>query len=680
VGNLLANRARVFVGLIFLIILGCTGGGDGGNDDASAPPLQLSTNSASFTLNAGAANLSRHIVVTLPEGTYSLAAGYSGGQSKPSWVTYSFDPVYIGRTTTNFNIGVSAHGLSRGTYTDRIHVQAKDVGGKVLAIGTVNVKLAITDPLSISLSRLDFYTADGASTVPGETIALSRVNTSGTWSASADQNWLVLSSTSGSTPFNLDVSVDVSGLAIGIYNATVSITDNLTNDTTDIPVNLYIEPHRLSVIDNGVALSSLPSRARLSHTIEIGENGGVGTAWSAESDQDWLTLSASTGTTSTSRTLTLTADPAGLPMDAIHYANVTISSSDTSIANSEIVSVGLYISSTDALSMTSISRLHQADYPSGLVSDSIRPYVYVSNMTSVISVYNVYSGALVTTIAGNFNDTFSDLEVSSNGNYLYAVNRSDSSIKRIDLSTMTFDATWIGFNFPVYTTTPSLSQMDLRYARLNGYPVLVTSGIQVLDAGDGSVLTKLNDFDTYFRPPMIALSSNGETAFVSYANDAYFDLDRYELWYSHITNSATAYLAQRRPRKSFEQAPLDMTMNRTGTRLLTVQTNSIYEHFRSYSNDQNMDFNVHENYGYNTRVNAICTGPTGNVYTARWSQGNDNIIYSYDNAFDPLSNVALSVSGIVVNRKLVTSGDGMRLILRTRDGSYDALNMMDVTP
>jgi len=676
VRNLLLKHAYVFFVFLSLLLPGCGGGGDEGGDNV--PTLQLNTNSVSFALGAGTSSTSNHVIVTLPANTYSLLIGYTNGQSQPSWVTYSFDPIYLGDTTANINVGVRAMGLSLGTYTDRIVVEAKDVGGKVLARGSINVTLSITDPLTISLDRLDFHTANGASSVPGKTISLARVNTSGTWSAAVDQNWLILSATSGSTPSSIDVSVNANGLAIGLYTANLSITDNVTSVTTDIPVTLHIEPHRLSVIDNGVALSSLPSRSRLSQAIEIGENGGTGTPWSAVSDQTWLTLSASTGTTGNS--LTLTADPTGLTVDTIHYANVTISSADAAIVNSETVRVGFYISSTDALALTSVAGLNQAEYPTGLVADPIRPYVYVSSMASDISVYNVYSGELVTTIQGNANDTFSELEVSSDGSYLYAVNRYDSSIDRIDLSNMMIDATWTGFNFPVYTSAPFVSQMDIRYARLNGYPVLVTSGSQILDAANGSVLTNMNDLNIYFRPPMIALSPNGETAFASYANYAYFDLDRYELWYSYITNSATALLAQSRPRNGFEEGALDMTMNKAGSRLLTVQQYSVTDYFRSYSNDENMNLAVHDSYGTNTVVVAICHGPTDKVYTVRWSQGNDNIVYMYDESYNQQSNASLTITGKTLNRKLVTSGDGLRLILRKRDTSEDAIVMLDVNP
>lgn len=670
--NLVLYRPSLFVVFFLLILSGC-GGGDG---DDGVNSLQLSTNSASFSLGAGTGNSSRTVVVNLPANTQSLVAGYTTSQTKPSWVSYSFDPVNIVDTTANFKIGVNATGLTLGTYTDRITIEARDLGGSLLAHGTVTVTFTVTDPLSINLSRLDFQTANGASNVPVKSISLSRVSTSGNWSASADQAWVTLSATNGSTPSILDVGANLAGLTIGKYTATLSITDNNTAQTTDIPVTLNIEPHRLSIIDNGVALSSLPSRSRLSHTIEIGENGGTSTTWSAASDQTWLTLSTSTG--STGGTLALIADPTGLTVDTIHYANVTISSADVTIVNSEIVRVGFYISSVDASATMTFAGLSQADYPSGLVADPIRPYVYVSNMESDILVYNVYSGALVTTISGNINDTFSDLEVSSDGSYLYAVNRFDNSINQVDLSTLTMGSTWTGFNFPVYASTPYLSQMDIRYARLNGYPVLVTSGSQVLDAADGSVLTNMNDLSIYFRPPMIALSPNGETAFASYANYPYFDLDRYELWYSYVSNTATAFLAQTKPRNTWENAPVDMTMNQAGTRLLTVQPYSIDNHFRSYSNDENMDATLHEAYGSSTVIVAITRGPTGKIYTVKRASGIDDTVYIYDDSYSLLTSTP--VTAWTVNRKLVTSGDGMRLILRSRNAGDDGIVMTDVTP
>lgn len=661
--------------LLFFILTGC--GGGGGDSDAGINPLQLSTSTVSVTLGAGASSTSRTVVITLPANTHSLAAGYSGGQTKPSWVNYSFSPFYISDTTADFNIGLNTNGLSMGSYSDSIIVEAREIGGTLLASSTVRVNLTINDPLKISADRLDFYTAFAASATPVNTISLSRISTPGTWSASANQPWLTLSKATGSTPDNFDIGVDLAGMDIGSYTATLSITDDVTSEITDIPVTLKIEPHRLSVIDNGVALSHHPSRSRLSHTIEIGENGGSGTAWSAVSDQAWLSLSTATGVTG--NTLTLTADPAGLAVDSIHYANVTISSTDPSIVNSETVSVGFYISSTDALTTTAFAGLVQTDYPSGLVADPIRPYVYVSNLDSGISVYNVYSGTLVTTISGDVNDRFSELEVSSDGSYLYAVNRFNNTIKRADLSTMTIVSTWSGFRFPVYSSTPFLSQMDIRYARINGYPVLVTSGTQVLDAADGSVLAEMGDYAaTYFRPPMIALSPDGTAAFASLANYAYFDLYRYRLWYSYINNSAIAYLAQARPRLTFENSPLDMAMNHTGTHLMTVQQINISDYLRTYNNDENMNAVARDNYGSNTAVVAVTHGPTGRIYTVKRASVADDTVYIYDGSYNALSSI--TVPAYTVNRKLVTSGDGMRLILRTNNASDAGIVMVDITP
>lgn len=62
--------------------------------------------------------------------------------------------------------------------------------------------------------------------------------------------------------------------------------------------------------------------------------------WTASSDQAWLTVMNGSGMTPDS--FQLTADPTSLPMEAISYANVTVSSTDPRVTNTEIVRVGLY--------------------------------------------------------------------------------------------------------------------------------------------------------------------------------------------------------------------------------------------------------------------------------------------------------------------------------------------------
>ena len=150
--NLVLNRALVLLAIFPLFLTGCIGGGGGGG----TPKLQLSTNSISLSLDAGFGNTSAQVVITLPKDTNSLLAGYTSSQTQPTWVNYSFDPFSIGDTTANFNVGVNATGLTADTYTDYIYIEARDTRGSVLARGAVSVTFTVTDPLIISLNRLDF--------------------------------------------------------------------------------------------------------------------------------------------------------------------------------------------------------------------------------------------------------------------------------------------------------------------------------------------------------------------------------------------------------------------------------------------------------------------------------------------------------------------------------------------
>jgi len=662
--------SRLVVGLSFVALAAC-GGGGGGGGGGGTPLLDLSRAIVDFERAAGSLSESQTVRVTTPPGTQALVLGYPSGGVRPSWVNYFIEGTSF---TSRFDlvIRISLGSLTAGIYTDNVIVEARDGIGQVIARGNLRINVTITDALQVNRNRLDFYTA-GATSNLSETISLSRINNSGTWSAATNQAWLTLNSTSGSTPFDLVVEADPTGLPQGPNTATIEITDNLTNELTNIPVTLNIEQRRLEVDDNGIALTSLPSRGKLSQTINISENAGIVTSWSAVSDQTWLTLSSPTGTTDSP--LTVTANSTGLSTNTIHYATVTISSSDPSVINTETVRVGFYVGSSNPPLTSIVSGFAQTDYPSGLVADPIRPYIYISHAASEIEVYNVYTRSIENTIRGGANDLYGEIEVSSDGTYLYFVNRNDSSINMFNLDTMSVESTWSGINFPVYTSTPSLSHMDLRFARLNGYPVLVTSGLQVIDAASGNIMANLDESDTFFRPPMIALSPDGETAFASLANYAYFDLYRYELGYSYSTNTVTAFRAQQRPRNTRENSPIDMAMNFDGTLLLALHTLNSNRYFMSYTNDANMTQSVVSSPSQ-VRV-AVAVGPTGKVYVVDSTSG-DDVIDIYDDSLRLISSA--SISAETVNRQLTTSADGMRLILRSRGTSTDELVFTTISP
>lgn len=95
------------------------------------------------------------------------------------------------------------------------------------------------NPASFSFSA----TAGGAN--PANQ-SLSITNTGGgtlNWSASDDASWLTISPTSGTAPSTVTLSVNITGLAAGTYNGTITITSTgATNSPLTVPVTLTVNP------------------------------------------------------------------------------------------------------------------------------------------------------------------------------------------------------------------------------------------------------------------------------------------------------------------------------------------------------------------------------------------------------------------------------------------------------
>jgi len=394
----------------------------------------------------------------------------------------------------------AAASLASGEHTGEI-VFTADYNGAPLTIA-VPVTLTLTRPtLTVQPVQLDFSGSTANSIVP-QTITLSidtftnehpySVATTldqGTgWLETNNGNALV----SGRTDGSVDVSINPSALTSDQYTGSVDLTVQVNGDTIEgsVPVNLQLQPRRLFVGNQGVALVSTPTKSRLSANVAVTDNRGGSTQWAATSDQSWLTVTAS-GTTPDD--LILTADPAGLVAEQIHYATVTLTSADAGIVNSgdETIRVGFYVTDTAPAPQLEIQGIRQNGFDmNGLIADPIRPYVYTTHNLSSIDVYHVYTGELVGTIS-NAGNTLRNMAVSSDGSMLYVLDYQVASIVTVDLDTMPLAVaeTWTD---PAYAdcgqggpcgNDSSFSRLE--YLRINGKPVLLGGGKDIIDPQTG---------------------------------------------------------------------------------------------------------------------------------------------------------------------------------------------------
>lgn len=157
-----------------------------------------------------------------------------------------------GQLGTGSLLTVNAMNLTEGTH--RISLSAQDSDGYITT-STVTVRIFRSRPvlpasLSLAPSQLRFISVAGSGLTAPQVMAV-RNDGDGelSWTASASEPWIQLSTTSGTAPGNPEIRINRSGLSIGSYSGTVTIsTQNAANSPQTISVSLSIvEPGMISI-------------------------------------------------------------------------------------------------------------------------------------------------------------------------------------------------------------------------------------------------------------------------------------------------------------------------------------------------------------------------------------------------------------------------------------------------
>ncbi len=347
---------------------------------------------------------------------------------------------------------------------------------------TISVTATVTPPiLTVAPASITLGGADGLSqTAQPLQISLNTGGNAYPWSATlatnSGGNWLTIDSASGSvggSGTTANINADYSLIGSGTHAGTVQVQATVKGVvvTQTVPVILNEEQDWLYVSAEGVAFSQFPSRSVLTRTLQVtSSEGRTDIPWSAQSDQTWLAVTAS-GMTGAS--LMLTANPSGLVPNQEYIANVTISSSDGSIGNTQQVRVGLWVGSSDPGDVD----LTPSGMLSALVANPVEPEVYVTTGGSDVLVYNVYTGALLRTLATSLAQT-SQIATSSDGTVLFVSDATNLEVVSIDPTTGASIQ-----HYPWGNGTVNLS--DLAYARPSGHPILILGNGNIYDVASG---------------------------------------------------------------------------------------------------------------------------------------------------------------------------------------------------
>lgn len=647
----------LMLGLLGISMAGCGGGGGGGGNGGGGSSsggynVQLSTNSISFDYGLNTSVPAAQVMTASFNGD-GLVIGIPPGVPYPAWLNVVLvDPV-DNTSPVDVRLSVNTALLTTiGTRQTTVRFATGNASGTEVVYKDLSVRCTVTERIELDATQLDFNHTNGAANPDTQAVQVS--GNSLDWSAAASESWVTLDTTSGTTPSVINIGVDAGGLAAGIHSATVTVTNTSTHADETLQVNVTVEPHKLFVGDNGVALSSFPTaRSMLSHDVMVSENAGVATGWTAVSDSAWLTA---TGSGVTDGWLTLTADPAGLQTDTVHYATVTVTSSDATIANTEAIQIGFYVSEDDPTA----SQVDRAAYY--MVSDPIRPYVYVtysghlSSASNVLDIYNVYNGLNVGSITTGLE--LRGMTISSDGQTLYVIDAHDDTIIPIDLATLNDGGKWPAADFG------SIYAM-LEYTRFNGMGVVMTSQKEVFDVRDGAMVATIpyNGLSEI----VLAASRDGNSFFgLLRGMSGYVDLDRYAGGYSTV-NDAFSVVRTHGLLRNFANA-IDIATNWDGSKIYTASGG---EYAFPTFNFDGSDMTEGAALAGSSYPVAVVVDPDGTLFGGMDMNSPD--IFSYDASGAAGSQYI--IPGNLERRQLEISGDGLRLIALT-----NVINFIDIVP
>jgi hypothetical protein len=362
---------------------------------------------------------------------------------------------------------------------------------------------------------------------------------------------------SGTNPGSVTLNADLASVQTGQYTGLARFSADVQGRivTTDVPVTLNRESHRLFVEHNGVGLSSL----RLTRSLRVTTTRGRTASWTAQADQPWLTVTPS-GTTNTS--LQITAEQSALPVNQLSVGAVTLTSNDPGIGP-ETIRVGFWRLSTNPANV----EVALAGNSRALATNPVEPYAYSGIAGSgAISVYNVYTGALVTQFTG-LTTSVDALATSPDGRLLFVTDADSRTTYALHAANGSLVATYAqgsgDFSDP----------MALIYTQPNGHGVLWTPYNQAIDVEARTSLKLTSNGVPLFRtslPVRRAASPDGLDLFETSTIATDSGIDRYSQRFTVFAERAMDMVEISGTGTGGGQSGRDMCVSGSGSTLATL--------------------------------------------------------------------------------------------------------------
>jgi uncharacterized protein (TIGR03437 family) len=327
--------------------------------------IAASPSSLTFSQTAGGAPpLAQTISVTgnVPSLNFFVTP-YDGGLGWLSATTAT------GATPGQVSVSVAGAGLSQGTYFGKVIISSTNAGGSPLVI-PVTLQIS-AGTISAPTQSLVFTAAQGSTTTLTASVPITgtpgALNFTASTSTANSGNWLSAAPSSGTTPANLQVAANPSGLAINTYSGSVTIVSpGAAGSPIVIPVTLNIvAPQTLTATPQALSFAyTVGQTVPSSQSVQV-QSSGAATPFTVTTQVNgggtWLQAAPPNGTTP--GTVAVSVSPQGLA--AGKYTGTVLIASVNAIAATP-VQVTLTVTQTPKPVITSIK--NGASYFLGAVS------------------------------------------------------------------------------------------------------------------------------------------------------------------------------------------------------------------------------------------------------------------------------------------------------------------------
>lgn len=613
-----------------------------------APAFQVSSNGVAFTAVNGAPIAPQTIQFATDNGQ----ATRWDASSDAGWLRASPSQGYTPAVTA-LSVDPSAGTLRSGSYNASVTLSAAGLQPRSLAVALTLVPAS----LQVSSQNVVLGGPYGRDFSP-QTITLS-LNTGANgwpWALGAPPAWAspsALAGTVNSTPGALTFTPDASAAALGSTSTRVLATVAVNGDLVGLPLNLTInkDRHKLLAAEAGVALSGSPGWARVTRAIAISDNFGLDPAWSAQSDQAWLTVGGA------GDSLTLSADATSLTPNTISYATVTVSPTDPAVAAPAPIKVAFWKGSSTPTVPSSPSQFY-----TNIVADPIRPLVYAHKGGSVIDIYNVYTGQASGSLTG-FSGGLGDMAVSADGARLYVLDLYNNRVEGRNLSG--------GAVLSLWSPAGGLDKTArLAILRPNGVEIVALNNGNVYDSASGKLLATLP-----IRGGSLSGSGDGKRLYVQDEGGASIHLSTYSIDYAEL-GGGTLYAAQLAAATHLGSgaAGQDIAASADGSVLYTASSQPALCGALNTSDLGSLYYLA----SGGAAPNNVETGSDGRVYCGVAGKTSAADVWVYSAAGALLNQLKFAPAGRqLAPRQMVISGDGFMLVGLNDDG---ALYIVPVGP